>query len=251
MLQQRSTPDREKQAAAAAAVGVPLIVAADAPERLGTPAMIREADPEKAGFFPFMDDRLGAPEYAFPLYTDQKEEDDDLHMPQWDDDVRLKPKFRDHFGRDNLASTIGMIFMTLGLLCIFVILPAVSYTTAGLLDYTYETPLDQMPKAANDQVAPWAKVNDVSYPLMTNMRSGLIDGDTPSTAQTRKGVNGDTYNLVFSDEFNDKNRSFYPGDDPYWFAGDFWYGATQDMEWYDPDAVNTGTFKIGSLRVTY
>ena len=241
MLQQQSTPGKEKGVSVAA---VPVAGPTDAPERLGTPAMIRDADPEKAAFFPFLDDRLGAPEYAFPLYSDQKEEDDDLHMPQWDDDVKLKPKFSDHFGRDNLASTIGMIFMVLGLLCIFVILPAVSYTTSGLLDYAYETPLNQMPKAANDLAEPWAKVNDVSYPLMTNMRSGLIDPDTPSSAKTRSGVNGDDYTLVFSDEFNDKNRSFYPGDDPYWFAGDFWYGATQDMEWYDPDAVNTGGLNI-------
>ena len=45
--------------------------------------------------------------------------------------------------------------------------------------------------------------------------------------------------MVFSDEFNDNNRTFYPDDDPFWFAADFWYGATQDLDWYDPDAVTT------------
>lgn len=44
--------------------------------------------------------------------------------------------------------------------------------------------------------------------------------------------NGETLDLVFSDEFNNNNRTFYPGDDPFWTAPNIWYGATQDMEWY-------------------
>lgn len=57
---------------------------------------------------------------------------------------------------------------------------------------------------------------------------------------------GSTLNLVFSDEFNDNNRTFYPGDDPFWTAPDFWYGATQDLEWYSPAAVTTanGTLQL-------
>ncbi|KAK3671633.1 beta-glucan synthesis-associated protein [Recurvomyces mirabilis] len=233
----------EKEAGAAA-VGMPIMTPTQTPVRTGTPVFIREADPEKAGFFPYMDDRLGAPEYAFPLYSDEKEDDDDLHMPQWDDDKRLKPHWKDHFTRENILSTFGLAFMILGLLLIFVILPVVSYTTKGLLDYNYETPLSQMPKTG--QAEPWAIVNDRDYPLMSNVRTGLIDPDTPSAAKTRVGVNGDTYKLVFSDEFNEKNRSFWPGDDPYWFGGNFWYGATQDLEWYDPDAINTGD---GTLQI--
>jgi beta-glucanase (GH16 family) len=56
----------------------------------------------------------------------------------------------------------------------------------------------------------------------------------------RSAFDGSTLNLVFSDEFNDDNRTFYPGDDPFWTAPNIWYGATQDLEWYDPDAVTTG-----------
>ncbi|KAF2089432.1 glycoside hydrolase family 16 protein [Saccharata proteae CBS 121410] len=67
----------------------------------------------------------------------------------------------------------------------------------------------------------------------------LIDPDTPESARTRIGVNGQELELVFSDEFNTPNRTFYPGDDSYWTAQDLWYGATQDLEWYDPDAVTT------------
>ncbi len=45
---------------------------------------------------------------------------------------------------------------------------------------------------------------------------------------------------MFSDEFNEDNRTFYPGADPFWTRTHIWYGATQDMEWYDPDAITTG-----------
>lgn len=41
---------------------------------------------------------------------------------------------------------------------------------------------------------------------------GLIDKDTPSNAYRKTSyVDGSTYELVFSDEFNTDGRSFYPG----------------------------------------
>lgn len=217
-------------------------------EKPGTPIFIREADPEKTPFYPYVDDRLGNPEYAFPLFVDTKEDDDDMHMPAWDDDIRWKPKLRDHFSRENIASTFGMLLMMLGLLCVFVVLPVVSYTGTSLIPYGYDTPLDQMPGPFKG-VDPnsWAYVNDNSYPLLTNMRTGLIDPDTPSGAMSRTDINGNTLQLVYSDEFNEKNRTFYPGDDPYWYGFNGWYGATQDLEWYDPDALNTGERSHHSL----
>ena len=70
----------------------------------------------------------------------------------------------------------------------------------------------------------------------------LVDPDTPQESRTRVGFDGDTYNLVFSDEvsrfsvsqkinhiadlrvpvtqFNLDGRTFWPGDDPYWEAVD-------------------------------
>lgn len=240
----KNSGDNEKvplAGAAAVGAGAGAATAHEMVERYGTPLLIRENDPEKAVFFPYMDDRLGAPIAEFPLYTDAVEDDDDMHMPQWDDDIKLKPHWKDHFSRGNISSTIGMIFMVLGLLTVFIVLPVISFTGTNLIPYSYETPLDQMPGAwdAQDKNS-WAYVNDREYPLMKNIRTGLIDPDTPDSAMTRKDINGDTMNLVFSDEFNEQNRTFYPGDDPFWFAPDFWYGATMDLEWYDPDAANTG-----------
>ena len=218
----------------------PAVATLAAHPRAETPGiLVREIPVEKAGFFQYMDDRLGAPEFSFPLMTDAKEDDDDLHMPHWDDDIRLRPKLKDHFTRENIVSTFGLFFMLIGLLCIFVVLPVISYTGTSLIDYYYETPLDHMP-GSWQPYDPWHHVNDRKYPLLKNVRHGLIDRDTPESAKTRVGVDGETLALVFSDEFNKKNRTFYHGDDPYWFGFEGWYGATQDLEWYDPDAINTG-----------
>jgi hypothetical protein len=44
----------------------------------------------------------------------------------------------------------------------------------------------------------------------------LIDTATPDDARTYRGHDGREYVLVFSDEFNEDGRTFWPGDDPFW-----------------------------------
>ena len=78
------------------------------------------------------------------------------------------------------------------------------------------------------------------YPAITGLPT-LIDVDTPSSAYTRTGFDGKTWNLVFSDEFNKDGRSvshilgdsklirrrtFYDGDDPFFEAVDLHYWPT-------------------------
>lgn len=76
----------------------------------------------------------------------------------------------------------------------------------------------------------------------------LIDADTPADAQRwLHPLTGDSFHLVFSDEFEQEGRTFWPGDDPFWEAVDIWYGATGDVEWYSPEAVNTTG---GSMQIT-
>jgi beta-glucanase (GH16 family) len=194
-------------------------------------------------FFPYLDDRLGAPVtedqgYTFPLYWHEKEWDDDMHLPMVDDDVKLKPTLRDRFSRKNMQDTLGLALMIIGLLSVFIMLPVLSWSGINIIGYN-DTPLDQMWGYGANEVT-WATVNaSRKWPLLKNMRTGLIDPETPKAERMRVGVNGDKLNLVFSDEFNDVNRTFYAGDDPYWYAPDIWYGATRDLEWYDPDAVTT------------
>ena len=50
----------------------------------------------------------------------------------------------------------------------------------------------------------------------------------------RTGFDKKDYQLVFSDEFNQPGRTFYPGDDPFFEAVDLHYWQTNDLEWYDP-----------------
>ena len=59
---------------------------------------------------------------------------------------------------------------------------------------------------------------------------GLIDLDTPKDAFLKPALrDGSQMLLVFSDEFNTDGRSFYPGDDPYWEAGDMHYWVCIEM----------------------
>lgn len=77
---------------------------------------------------------------------------------------------------------------------------------------------------------------------------GLIDQDTPREAYSWTSLEtGQTWDLVFSDEFETAGRSFYPGDDPYWEAADLHYWATNNLEWYDPQTITT---ENGSLKIT-
>lgn len=76
----------------------------------------------------------------------------------------------------------------------------------------------------------------------------LIDVDTPADAYEWKSLmSGETWELVFSDEFNTDGRTFYPGDDPFWEAEDLHYWGTNNLEWYDPRAIVT---EGGSLKIT-
>ena len=63
------------------------------------------------------------------------------------------------------------------------------------------------------------------YPEIPSMRL-LIDPDTPEDVKTRTGFDGEEWELVFSDEFNQDGRTFYEGDDPFWTAMDIHYWPT-------------------------
>ncbi|KAL1305380.1 hypothetical protein AAFC00_002274 [Neodothiora populina] len=236
-----------------ATVGPKVGVTTTAESVAATPNATANHQSETMGFFPvYLDDRLGATTidkqgYNFPLYWDEKEPDDDMHMPMPDDDKTMAPTFREHFAKDTILSTIGLILMVLGLLTLFIALPVLSSTGIDLLNYNAETPMDQFGNGDESTIT-WATIDpNRTWPLLKNVRTGLIDGDTPASARTRTAKDGSEYKLVFSDEFSDNNRTFYKGDDPYWFAPDIWYGATRDLEWYDPDAATTYN---GALELT-
>ena len=60
---------------------------------------------------------------------------------------------------------------------------------------------------------------------------GLIDMDTPQDVYKIKSLeDGTELTLVFSDEFEQEGRTFYPGDDPYWEAVDLHYWVSDYLQ---------------------
>jgi hypothetical protein len=177
--------------------------------------------------FPSSSMRGGLVPYAWdPSADDQDDadEEDSLHAV----DTADKPV---SLFNPRSVSNIGvLILLVLCLLGLFIALPVVTYVQNSSHSLFIEE----------------TSGNNINAPQGALHVSSLVDPDTPHSAKSRVGFDGQTYNLVFSDEFNLDNRSFYPGDDPYWEAADLWYLQTGDDEWYDPRQVYTAN---GSLHV--
>lgn len=150
-----------------------------------------------------------------PAYV---EDDDDLHDPTKDNPKRDT----DIWTRRGMVNLGGLFLIIFGLLVIFIAVPAITFWRAENSTCTGDSCLNVGKRA-----------------LLVKPRKSLIDSDTPSSAMTKTDGSGDTLSLVFSDEFSQDGRTFYPGDDQFFEAKDLWYWPTQDLEWYDPDAVTT------------
>ncbi|TFK30804.1 beta-glucan synthesis-associated protein [Coprinopsis marcescibilis] len=153
------------------------------------------------------------------------EADDYLHNPDPKRDRKYDAggSFCTCRGLSNLGC---MIFLSVGLVTLFAGYPIISHFTAH--------PLSTMGGFNVGGINSSGQI-----PNMGNW--GLIDLDTPKDAYTKSSYTfpGQQLRLVFSDEFNLDNRTFYPGDDPYWEAVDLHYWATNNLEWYDPAAITT------------
>ncbi|CUM67684.1 uncharacterized protein PRCAT00005386001 [Priceomyces carsonii] len=183
-----------------------------------------------ADFSPFG----GYPASSFPLHIDEKEQDDYLHNP---DPIRDAEYDKNRFIYDlknmdkrSMGGFLGVIFLLVAAVMVFIILPVLTYSgiTHHYVPQTYEV------------------LTHYKYPILSAIRTSLIDPDTPPSEYTRKNKNGDEWKLVFSDEFDAEGRTFYEGDDQFFTAVDLNYGATHDLEWYDPDAATTekGTLNL-------
>lgn len=159
----------------------------------------------------------------------------DANQPPDEVDLLHDPKTLDNGGRVlgiRAVLNVGVLVMLLlGLLCLFVFYPVLSFYRNN---------------ARNLRIDGNIRINATGQAPVLFQMPELIDKDTPASAKTRTGFDGQPYDLVFSDEFNVEGRTFYPGDDPFWEAVDIWYGATADMEWYDPAQVTT---KNGTLNI--
>ncbi|TFK62967.1 glycoside hydrolase family 16 protein [Pluteus cervinus] len=162
------------------------------------------------------------------------EPDDVLHNPDPTRD-RVNDRGGSFFSSRGMMNLGCLALLVLGLMALFAGYPLASYftetkqTTKGGFNLGGINASGQIPEMAGG----W----------------GLIDAVTPTEALKIPSYtnDGEEYVLVFSDEFEQEGRTFYPGDDPYWEAVDLHYWGTGDLEWYDPSAVTT---KDGSLQIT-
>ncbi|KAE8144430.1 beta-glucan synthesis-associated protein-domain-containing protein [Aspergillus avenaceus] len=164
------------------------------------------------------------PSEGLLLFPEDVEKDDYLHNPDPND----KERDCDIWNRRGVINVGGLVLLTLGILMLFVgypVLTAVQKLQGG--------------KSAVCKAGDTLCLDVGDRAILSNIRTGLIDPDTPTSARTKKTADGKEWKLVFSDEFNTPGRTFYDGDDPFYQAVDIWYGVTQDLEWYDPDAVTT------------
>ncbi|GAA6011375.1 hypothetical protein JCM10207_008318 [Rhodosporidiobolus poonsookiae] len=160
----------------------------------------------------------------------EKEPDDFLHDPDPAVDKAMS-KQRQRVSMIGMINTAALLVVVIVLVGLFAGWPIYRYAIDGSWgSYAVQTIVN-----STGQV-----------PQIENLPT-LIDADTPMSAYTRTGFDGEEYELVFSDEFNTPGRTFWPGDDPYWEAVDLHYWATSDLEWYDPDAITT---KDGNLEIT-
>ena len=136
------------------------------------------------------------------------------------------------------GNTLVLLLLLISLLGVFIMLPLGLALSKEAMDR----------KAAQEQKNGYNSTNPptTTIPTTPGGRS-VIDADTPLAARKRTSLYGETWRLVFSDEFNQIGRTFYPGDDPFWEAVDLHYWLTNDLEWYSPDMITTDG---GSLKIT-
>ncbi|BFZ61474.1 beta-glucan synthesis-associated protein [Saitoella coloradoensis] len=162
-------------------------------------------------------------------WADWKEADDDLHDPNTPDP---KPGFKDAVSREGAAKLGALLVMILGALVLFIVWPALVFTGHS---------------SSHKKVSTGESLTSHTFGTLGAIRTSMIDPDTPEKYYTKSAPHdGRMLKLVFSDEFNQDGRSFYPGDDQFWEAVDIHYAATNDLEWYDPDQVTTAN---GTLRL--
>lgn len=141
--------------------------------------------------------------------TNDPEDDDALHAPD-PVDRKGRTRINQPFVLFSLRGWINMgalVLLLLALLTLFVGYPVILHFTDNAEDNSSGFNLGGINGSGQIPDLPGLKT--------------LVDKKTPQDAMSRLGSDGETYNLVFSDEFEEDGRSFYPGDDPYWEAQDF------------------------------
>ncbi|WFD30045.1 hypothetical protein MSPP1_001058 [Malassezia sp. CBS 17886] len=156
------------------------------------------------------------------LHPMQAEPDDYLHIPDKNPNARsMRPSWR------GVINVLTLVVIGLGLLMLFA-----GYPIIANIDHLM------------GRVDPNRK-GQVHMDIPQMPARPLVDPDTQDSDKMRTNpLDQSKWDLVFSDEFEQDGRTFWPGDDPYWEAVDIWYKATNDYEWYTPEAVRTEGGKL-------
>lgn len=104
--------------------------------------------------------------------------------------------------------------------------PIISYFTKHPLSYAGGFNLGGINASGQASIYSLYHPQRLIFPQIPTMPNnvGLIDIKTPYTAHTIASfADGTEYQLVFSDEFETENRTFWPGDDAFWEAVNLHY----------------------------
>ncbi|KAG7100303.1 hypothetical protein E1B28_002078 [Marasmius oreades] len=168
-----------------------------------------------------------------PVQDSLNDEEDLLHDPKYSkEETRKVIKSSNGLTMRGLWNVGMLVVLVIAFLGLFLVYPVVDNYRQDVI---------------RKNIADNIHVNGTGQTPVLTITRELVDPDTPQDARTRTGFDGQPYELVYSDEFTEEGRTFYPGDDPYLEAMDFWYGVTGDLEWYDPQQVST---RDGALVIT-
>ncbi len=173
------------------------------------------------------DSRRGSAVFAQPLSNGMEVDDDlddHLHTFTMAEKKDLTPPF-DITSWRGWANAITLAFLLFALVGLFALYPIVSFYYGS--------------NASSGSKTSGYNLGGINasgqYPLISGLPT-LIDADTPSSVYTRTGFDGNTWNLVFSDEFNKEGRTFFNGDDPFFEAVDLHYWPTGQVSPSSPQA---------------
>lgn len=87
-------------------------------------------------------------------------------------------------------------------------------------------------------------------PVHSQNEAAWVDPETPLSARATKGMGNRDLTIVFSDEFNDPQRSFQDGADTRWTAEDRPAVVNEAMQYYNSSHVTTrnGVLAIETSR---
>ncbi|KAJ2922226.1 hypothetical protein H1R20_g14871, partial [Candolleomyces eurysporus] len=150
--------------------------------------------------------------WGAPLDMSYAEPDDFLHNPDPKRD-RMNDRGGTIFTARGLANVGCLVILALGIITLFAGYPIISLFTD--------------PKQTTQGGFNLGGINATGQIPILPGNFGLIDKDTPKEAYTKMSyLLDEEFVLVFSDEFEQEGRTFWPGDDPYWEAVNLHYWAT-------------------------